>query len=87
MPEELVGLDAGEPGLVDHLGVVQALHLRVEEVKTFSILPSTWRGEHFVCSSRATLQCRLRRGEHFDRTIFNVPCWQRMCEVSCPSSG
>ena len=41
MPEELVGLDPGEPGLVDHLGVVQALHLTVEEVKTFSTLSST----------------------------------------------
>ena len=40
MPEELVGLDPGEPGLVDHLGVVQALHLRVEEVNTLSILSS-----------------------------------------------
>ena len=38
MPEELVGLDPGEPGLVNHLGVVQALHLRVEEVNTLSIL-------------------------------------------------
>ena len=30
MPEELVGLDPGEPGLVDHLGVVAALVLSVE---------------------------------------------------------
>ena len=44
MPEELVGLDPGEPGLVDNLGVVQALHLRVDEVNTLSILSSTIEG-------------------------------------------
>ena len=45
MPEELIGLDPGEPGLVHHLGVVQALHLRVEEV-----FFSSRGGENFVHS-------------------------------------